>query len=60
MNKSWHLPRRTFLRGLGTLVALPALEAMLPAPVLAVPGAPAGPVKRMAFVYIPHGANMAD
>ena len=60
MNQSWHLPRRTFLRGLGTLVALPALEAMLPAPLLAVPGAPAGPVKRMAFVYIPNGANMAD
>lgn len=25
------LPRRTFLRGLGTLVALPMLEAMVPA-----------------------------
>ena len=60
MNKSWQIPRRSFLRGLGTLVALPALEAMLPAPVVAVPGAAAGPVKRMAFVYIPNGANMPE
>ena len=26
-----HLPRRTFLRGLGTAVALPWLDAMVPA-----------------------------
>ena len=26
-----HIPRRTFLRGLGTSVALPFLDAMVPA-----------------------------
>lgn len=30
MNKSWHIPRRKFLRGLGTIIALPLLDAMLP------------------------------
>ncbi len=53
MIKTWQLPRRTFLRGLGTAVALPMLEAMLPARALA-----AGSAKfptRMAFIYIPNG-----
>ena len=30
MTKKWLLPRRTFLRGLGTMMALPMLEAMTP------------------------------
>lgn len=62
MNRKWHIPRRTFLKGLGTAIALPMLEAMMsPARVLAeaVGGAAAFP-KRMAFVYIPNGANMVD
>lgn len=53
MIKTWQLPRRTFLRGLGTAMALPMLEAMLPARALA-----AGSAKfptRMAFIYIPNG-----
>ena len=53
MIRSTHIPRRTFLRGLGTALALPAFEAMLPARALA-----AGNAKfptRMAFVYIPNG-----
>ncbi|MBI5800585.1 MAG: DUF1552 domain-containing protein [Verrucomicrobia bacterium] len=51
------LPRRTFLRGLGTLMALPALEAMVPAVSAAsAQGAP----RRTAFVYAPNGMNMAD
>lgn len=50
------LPRRTFLRGLGTLMALPALEAMTPAlKAAAVKAAP----RRTAFVYVPNGMNMA-
>ncbi|HSU53753.1 MAG TPA: DUF1552 domain-containing protein [Candidatus Dormibacteraeota bacterium] len=57
--KTWQIPRRTFLKGLGTLVALPALEAMRPLRVLAGTESPAFP-RRMAFVYIPNGANMAD
>jgi len=47
------LPRRTFLRGMGTAVALPVLDAMTPA--LASPPAP--PV-RMGFVYVPNGIDM--
>src|SRR5689334_7497374 len=63
MNKSWQIPRRTFLKGLGTVMALPALEAMAP-PLKALAGGDAasagGCPRRMAFVYIPNGANMAD
>ena len=58
MNKPWQLPRRTFLRGVGAAIALPALEAMLP-PLRALAGTRTFP-RRMAFVYIPNGANMAD
>jgi len=49
------LPRRTFLRGMGTAVALPFLDAMVPA--LARAGASKAPV-RMAFVYVPNGIDM--
>ena len=63
MNKPWQLPRRTFLKGVGTAVALPMLEAMMsPVKLLASqsgPGQTAFP-KRMAFVYLPNGMNMAD
>src|SRR5215216_4775752 len=52
-----HLPRRTFLRGLGAIVALPALDAMTPA--FAAPGAKQAPV-RLAFTYIPNGVTLAD
>lgn len=31
VTKSWHLERRTFLRGAGAVLSLPFLEAMLPA-----------------------------
>lgn len=51
------MERRTFLRGLGTAMALPMLEAMSPRSLFAA--APAHP-KRMAFIYIPNGANMVD
>lgn len=51
------LPRRTFLRGLGTLMALPALEAMIPSGSAAV--AKVAP-RRTAFVYVPNGMNMAN
>lgn len=61
MNKKWHIPRRTFLRGLGTSMALPMLEAMAPAAKLfAANRAQTGFPKRMAFVYVPNGANMVD
>jgi len=49
------LPRRTFLRGMGTAVALPFLDAMTPALAKARDGK--APV-RMAFVYVPNGKDM--
>src|SRR6476659_3613202 len=51
------LPRRTFLRGLGTAVALPFLDAMTPA--LARAQGRKAPV-RMAFVYVPNGIDMRN
>ena len=56
------LPRRTFLRGLGVAMALPALESMTPAIRAAAETGLSNSKypRRMAFVYIPNGANMAD
>lgn len=53
------LPRRTFLRGLGTSVALPLLDAMVPA-MTAFAATPASPVRRLGFVYMPMGAHIAQ
>ena len=53
-----HLPRRTFLRGVGATLALPLLDAMVPAQTLLRKTA-ASPAPRLGFVYIPHGAIMA-
>src|SRR5579883_1616725 len=52
-----HLPRRTFLRGVGAAVGLPLLDAMLPAQTPASKTA-AKPLPRLGFVYVPHGAIM--
>ena len=41
------LPRRTFLRGVGATVALPLLEAMVPA-LTAAAQTPARPIRRSA------------
>lgn len=61
MTKSWQLPRRTFLKGLGTAIALPMFESMMPGISRAAAVAGGKPLpKRMAFVYVPNGANMAD
>jgi hypothetical protein len=49
--------RRTFLRGMGTAVALPFLDAMIPA--FAQGQAAKRPV-RMAFVYVPNGIDMRN
>jgi hypothetical protein len=52
-----HLSRRTVLRGVGASVALPLLDAMIPAgTALAQTAAAAKP--RLAFIYFPHGAIM--
>src|SRR5262245_66007661 len=60
MNKSWQIPRRTFLKGLGTMVGLPMLEAMQPSELLVAGEAGGNLPRRMAFVFIPNGANMED
>jgi len=44
------LPRRTLLRGMGAMVALPFLEAMTPALARA-----ATAPKRFGAIYVPHG-----
>lgn len=53
--------RRTVLRGLGTAIALPILDSMLPTRLLsaASPAANAAPL-RMAFLYVPNGMHMPD
>ena len=51
------LPRRTFLRGMGVTLALPLLDAMVPA-LSALSRTAAKPVGRLGFVYIPNGASM--
>ncbi|MFM1886311.1 MAG: hypothetical protein RL026_1468 [Pseudomonadota bacterium] len=52
-----HLSRRTVLRGMGVSVALPLLDAMVPA-ATALANTAARPAPRMGFVYFPHGAIM--
>jgi Protein of unknown function (DUF1552) len=52
------LPRRTFLRGLGATVALPMLDAMIPAGTALAETVARTP--RAGFIYIPHGADMAS
>lgn len=48
------LPRRTFLRGVGTTIALPLLDAMVPA-LTATTRTAAAPIRRLGFMYIPNG-----
>jgi hypothetical protein len=49
-------PRRTFLRGVGTAIALPMLEGMVPAAAEAAERAQR-PL-RMAFMFVPNGVNV--
>ena len=48
------LPRRTVLRGIGSLVALPLLGAMVPA-LTATGRTAAAPISRLGFFYAPNG-----
>ncbi|MGH9241545.1 MAG: DUF1552 domain-containing protein [Vicinamibacterales bacterium] len=48
------LPRRTFLRGVGATLALPLLDAMVPA-LTAQSRTAARPLRRLGFVYMPNG-----
>lgn len=64
MNDRFRISRRTLLRGLGTALALPAMEAMLPTHLFAAPNAKleaaATPPLRMAFLCVPNGMHMPD
>ena len=53
------LPRRTFLRGIGTVLSLPLLDAMIPA-MTAVAATPANPasLRRLGFIYMPMGCDV--
>ena len=55
-SKSWHLDRRSFLRGAGVSCALPYLEAME----LDVKALDAKEPKRACFVYFPNGCSLPD
>ncbi len=49
-----HLSRRTMLRGLGAALALPALDAMVPA----LNAASGAPIRRLGVFYVPNGMSM--
>ena len=49
-----HIPRRTFLRGAGVTLALPLLDAMIPARTLLAQTA-ANPPSRFVGIFFPHG-----
>jgi len=50
-----HLSRRTVLKGAGASIALPLLDAMIPAGT-ALAQTAAAPATRLGFIYFPHGA----
>ena len=52
-----HLSRRTLLKGAGAAIALPLLDAMIPAGT-ALAQTAAAPNTRLAYIYFPHGAVM--
>ena len=52
-----YISRRTVLKGAGVAVALPFLDAMVPA-ATAIAATAAAPQPRLGFFYFPHGAIM--
>ena len=52
------LPRRTFLRTVGATMALPLLDAMVPA-ATALAQTAAKPVRRLGFVFMPMGCDQS-
>jgi hypothetical protein len=51
------LPRRTFLRGVGTVLALPLLDSMVPA-LGSLRAAGSASPRRLAVAYVPNGIQM--
>lgn len=63
MNKSWQISRRHLLRGLGASIALPSMEAMLPAgrALAAAASGSASPFPvRLGYFFVPNGVHMPD
>ena len=62
MSRHSRISRRTILRGLGTAISLPLLEAMSGSQSIATAAsaAVAQAPKRMAFLYVPNGIHMQD
>jgi hypothetical protein len=52
--RHWSLSRRSFFRGVGACIALPAFESMYALPAMAKSAGKLAPT-RMAFVYVPNG-----
>jgi hypothetical protein len=52
-----HLPRRTFLRGVGATIALPLLDSMVAAQT-PIRKTAAAAKSRLSCIYVPHGATM--
>jgi hypothetical protein len=53
-----HLPRRTFLRGIGVTLALPLLDSMVPALAAFDTAAASKAANRLSIVYVPNGIFM--
>ena len=60
MNRNQRLSRRAVLCGLGTAVALPLLESMLPLRAFQTGEGVSKPPVRMAFLFAPNGKHMPD
>jgi hypothetical protein len=63
MSEKNRISRRTFLRGMGTAIALPFLDAMMPSLGFtrrAWGAAPAAAPVRMGFIYVPNGVNVSQ
>src|SRR5690606_30820736 len=54
-----HISRRAALKGAGVSIALPLLDAMIPA-ATALAATAAKPAPRLGFIYFPHGAVMSN
>ena len=52
------LPRRTFLKGVQATLALPLLDAMIPAATVLAKTA-ANPIRRLGYVFIPMGYDLS-
>src|SRR5258705_12533142 len=53
------IPRRTVLRGMGSMLALPLLDSMMPA-LSALQKTPGKPINRFGVMYVPNGMIMKD